>query len=114
MALNPTMPNEVYLVYQDCPECEPHKRWFEKQKEIAAKNGIKIVKLPFFRAEAPALIKVGCKQMGLTLPFFTDGIVFSKNLDPFVIKAEVIMTPAPKKHKSNRKKAKNGAKKQAK
>lgn len=108
-------PNEIYLVYQDCPMCGSHADWGKKQTEVADKYGFKIIEKGFTEPGVSAIIKAVClgnddgvkilpKKPGAlaTLPFFTDLKHFSKNLEDFV-EEEAKPKPAAKPRRKTRK-----------
>lgn len=72
----------VYLVYQDCPMCGAREHWGIEQMDLAHKEGIEIVKCPFYSDRAKnnhfcsRAVALGIKRM----PFFTDGEKFGYNL----------------------------------
>lgn len=87
------MTKEILLVYQDCPMCGARQEWGERQTKVANDFGFKIRNVPFTSDEGRDLIKKVCLHHELipkkddslaTLPFFTDGKFFSKNLEDFV------------------------------
>lgn len=79
------MAKKIALVFQDCPMCGARKGWGEAQLKIADKHGFEIVETPFFATGAKEWIWEAAKA-GMTLPFYTDGKKFSKNLEDFVVK----------------------------
>lgn len=76
------MSKQIKLVYQDCPMCGARKSWGEEQTKFANDYGFEIVKTPFFKWGAADLIFEATRQ-GMSLPFFTDGVKFSKDLKDF-------------------------------
>ena len=73
------MISKVYLVYQDCVECEPVASRLAPEYEVARAAGITIEKLPFFKDGADTLIRKAAKAK-ITLPFFSDGENVSKHV----------------------------------
>lgn len=69
----------IYLVYQDCVECEPAASRLAGDYAVAGEAGVEIEKMPFFKKGAPELIKKAAKA-GVTLPFFSDGEKCAKHL----------------------------------
>lgn len=107
------MPKQIMLVYQDCPMCGAREAWGEEQTKVAKAHGIEIVKTPFYQTGVKGLIWKACKA-GMTLPFFTDGKHFSKDIidfkEPDYIEDKMAEVEKPKTKKRSKK---NGAKKQA-
>lgn len=105
------MPKEVMLVFQDCPFCAPREDWARKQKEIAKRNGIKIVPASFNAPGIKGLI-LKAKSRGVeAVPFFTDGSKFSYSLEDFVGgKVATPDTPAEANARATRRKAKAAVK----
>lgn len=87
--------NTIQLVYQDCPMCGRRREWGDKQLEVASREGVEIVKVPFAQVGAGELIWAACRA-GVSLPFFTDGKHFANNLD------ELLANMAPKKKPQKR------------
>lgn len=75
---------QVLLVYQDCALCGADSN---KILRAAAQGKIMLVKLPFFAKGAKELI-LEAKNRGVSVPFFTDGEVFSKKLSDFTKKGK--------------------------
>lgn len=73
------MVDKVYLVYQDCVECEPVASRLMPDYGTAKLAGITIEKLPFFKDGADTLIRKAAKA-NVTLPFFSDGENVSKHV----------------------------------
>lgn len=103
------MSKKIMLVYQDCPMCGAREGWGEEQTKLADNYGLEIINTPFYKAGVKDLIWKACKA-GMTLPFFTDGEKFSKNLrdfkEPDFLPEDVVEKPKTKKRSK-----KHGAKK---
>lgn len=103
------MPKKIMLVYQDCPMCGARQGWGEEQTKLADDFGLEIVNLPHSQTGVKDLIWNACKA-GMTLPFFTDGVRFSKDLRDFKEPDYLPEEKAVKKPKT-KKRSKNGARK---
>lgn len=99
------MSKKIMLVYQDCPLCGAREGWGEEQTKIADDFGFEIVNTPHSQTGVKDLIWNACKA-GMTLPFFTDGKKFSKNLRDFK-EPDYLPEEKPKA----KKRSKNGARK---
>lgn len=78
------MSKEVSLIFQDCPYCAPREEWGKRQTEFAKNNGIKVVETHFKLPGVKGLI-LEARSHGIeTMPFFTDGKIFSMELSDFV------------------------------
>lgn len=78
------MSKEVSLIFQDCPYCAPREEWGKRQTEFAEKNGIKVVET-FFKLPGVKGLILEARSHGIeTMPFFTDGKIFSMELSDFV------------------------------
>ena len=93
--------NSIKLVFADCFECGMRKTWAENQKAVAVANKLDIVKIPFYADGASELIRLALQQQ-VKLPFFTDGVKCSKNLEDFVQKEPEIVKEQPKKTRKRR------------
>ena len=79
------MVKTIYWVYQDCPMCGQKKNWAEKQLHIAGKHNFEIVKTSFATEKGRHLIRLAFEMKKLeSLPFFTDGKKFSRNIEDFI------------------------------
>lgn len=97
------MPKEIIAVYQDCVLCGD-----KGKKKIAdfAKKGLTIRKVSFCSEEGRELCNKAIFTHGMkTMPFFTDGEVFSISLDTFLEKKT---TKKAKKNKKQVKETENG------
>lgn len=92
----------IKLVFADCFECGMRKTWAENQKAIAEANKLDIVKIPFYVDEASELIRLALKQQ-VRLPFFTDGVKCSQNVEDFIKKEEETAEIVEEKPKTTRK-----------
>lgn len=90
---------KIMLVYQDCPLCGVHKAWGEAQIKKANTKGYNVEKVPFFKSGAKEWIFEALKS-GVSLPFFTDGEKFSKNVDDIVKKTRAKKTSTKSKRKT--------------
>ena len=98
------MPKEVIAVYQDCVLCGDKGR--KKVAEFAAK-GIMVRKVSFVSDEGRELCHKAVFTHGIeSMPFFTDGSLFSVSLDSFLDEKPAKKT---KKSKKSTKESKNGA-----
>jgi hypothetical protein len=78
------MSKEVLAVYQDCVFCGDKGR--KKAKEFASK-GVLIRKVGFTTPEGKELIRQAVLEHKIgSMPFFTDGEIFTTNLDDFIEK----------------------------
>lgn len=92
------------IVYQDCPLCGARKKWGEKTIAHAQKAGKEIRALSFASPEGAHLCKEAIYAGCTAMPFITDGVKFSQNIDDFIEKAaETAKKPAKKTKKRTRK-----------
>ena len=84
------------IVYQDCPLCGARKNWGERTIAKATAAGQEIRKLSFASPEGSHLCKEAIWAGVTRLPFITDGVKFSQNIDDFL----------PKKKKTTKKRTK--------
>ena len=89
------------IVYQDCPLCGARKKWGEKTIAHAQKAGLEVRKLSFASPEGAHLCKEAIYAGCTALPFITDGVKFSQNIDDFIEKKPA--KPAKKTKKRTRK-----------
>lgn len=97
------MPKEIIAVYQDCVLCGDKGR--QKMVELA-KKGLNIRKVSFTTEEGRELCHKAVFSHGIeSMPFYTDGTIFSISLDSFLEKK-----PAKKVKKTKKveKEAKDG------
>lgn len=78
------MSKEVLLIYQDCPYCKPREEWGKRQMKLAADHNIVVQETKYNFPGAAGLINMAINQGISTLPFFTDGKVFSYDLSSFI------------------------------
>lgn len=78
------MNKELVVVYQDCPTCGNRKKWGEKTIEAAKQSGLDIRFVSFAIEEGQKLCKEAIYAGVGKLPFITDGIKFSDNIEDFV------------------------------
>lgn len=89
------MSKEVLLVFQDCPYCEPRTKWGKRQTKFARNNGIKVIETHFKLPGVEGLI-VEARSHGIeSMPFFTDGKIFSMELSDFVSGPHKSQTETP-------------------
>jgi hypothetical protein len=72
------------IVYQDCPLCGARKNWGERTIAKALKAGQEIRKLSFASPEGAHLCKEAIYAGCTTMPFITDGVKFSQNIEDFI------------------------------
>lgn len=93
-------PKLVKLYYQDCPDCGRRKAWAEAQYKVATEHGIRIHKISFVEPGANEVI-IRAARSGVSVPFFSDGEKFAKDLSAFVptarLSAEAIVKSCPVK-----------------
>ena len=89
------------IVYQDCALCGSRKEWGEKTIKAALAAGLEIQKISFASPEGSHLCKEAILAGIGSLPFITNGLKFSKNIEDFIPKPE-----EPKKTTKKRKSAK--------
>lgn len=103
---------QIMLVYQDCPTCGAREGWGEAQTKVADAHGMEIVKVPFYKEGIGELIWKACKS-GMTLPFFTDGENFSKDIIDFKEPDYIEDAEAELAKPKTKKGKKNGTKRKA-
>lgn len=89
------MPKEIIAVYQDCVLCGDKGR-----RKVAdfAKKGFVIRKVSFLTEEGRDLCRKAVFTHGIeSMPFFTDGELFSVSLDSFIEKKPAKKTRKNKK-----------------
>lgn len=74
------------IVYQDCPLCGARKNWGERTIAKALAAGQEIKKTSFASPEGSRLCKEAIYAGMTRLPFITDGVKFSQNIDDFIQK----------------------------
>lgn len=79
------MAKKVWLIYQDCFNCEEKAQWFEEQINIAKKNRLRIDPKPHHIAGIKDII-LKAREVGLesTLLFYTDGERFGYDIREFI------------------------------
>lgn len=95
------MPKTIKLVFQDCVFCGSKKEWGEEQLKIAARKHYQIEKVSFVAPEATVLMKQAVKAGVRSMPFFTDGEIFTKDLRDFAPKRNTAKKSSKKKVKKN-------------
>lgn len=95
------MPKVIKLVFQDCVFCGSKKEWGDEQLKIAAKKHYQIEKVSFVAPEATNLMKKAVKSGIRSMPFFTDGEIFSKDLRDFAPKRNMAKKSSKKKVSKN-------------
>lgn len=95
--------SEIMLVYMDCPDCGARKEWADRQYSIAEKNKLVIKKVSFVMPEAKKLMLAAKKSGIRSMPFFTNGRKYSKDISKFIPKAK-----APARKITKKKAKKNG------
>lgn len=88
------------IVYQDCPTCGNRKDWGERTIAKAVKSGQEIRKLSFASPEGAHLCKEAIYAGMTHMPFITDGIKFSQDIDDFIEKPKKSRKKAPKMEES--------------
>lgn len=78
---------KLVLIFADCFACGMRKDWAEHQLAEAQANDFEIEKLPFYADGAADYIRLAIQQ-GVNMPFFSDGVKVSKNIEDFIEKAE--------------------------
>lgn len=79
--------SKLVLIFADCFACGMRKDWAEHQLAEAQANDFEIEKLPFYADGAADYIRLAIQQ-GVNMPFFSDGVKVSKNIEDFIEKAE--------------------------
>lgn len=79
--------SKLVLIFADCFACGMRKEWAEHQLAEAQANSLEIEKLPFYADGAADYIRLAIKQ-GVNMPFFSDGVKVSKNVEDFIEKVE--------------------------
>lgn len=88
------------IVYQDCPTCGNRKDWGERTIAKAVKSGQEIRKLSFASPEGAHLCKEAIYAGMTHMPFITDGIKFSQEIDDFIEKPKKSRKKASKMEES--------------
>lgn len=88
------MTNSIHLIFQDCPDCGTGKEWFDKQKEIAKANRLKIVPISYNQPGVSDII-LDAQASGLknTLLFYADGNKYGHDISDFIPKPKVRKKP---------------------
>lgn len=81
------MNKQILLIYQDCPDCNERGEWFREQQELAEKNHLQILPMPYNQPGIKEII-LKAQEEGLekTLLFYTDGNKFGNDISEFVRK----------------------------
>lgn len=96
---------KITVVYQDCVMCGDRG---EKTKQLVAEKGVRLHKVSFASEEGRELISTALYDHKIgTMPFYTDGTIFSTNLEDLVGTAK-----AKKKAKKSKTTAEPEAKKE--
>ena len=74
------------IVYQDCVMCGSREEWGEKTIEGANKIKEEVRKLSFASPEGEKLCREAIYAGVTELPFITNGVIFSQNIEDFVPK----------------------------
>ena len=100
--------NSIICVYQDCPMCGDRGK---KLQSFAATHRLQIRKVSFACAEGQELIAraVYDHKIG-KMPFYTDGVKFSNNIEDFV--APAVKPPKKAKRTKSSSSRKRKAKKE--
>lgn len=96
------MSKTITLIYQDCPFCNMNEQQKKDFEAKVAEMGLSIFKMSFVQPKAKDLIIKASKAGIKTMPFFTDGEIFSHSIGDFLVKEEPVAVEKPKK-KSKRK-----------
>lgn len=83
------MSKEVLLIFQDCPYCKPREEWGKRQMQLAKDHNIVVRETKYNFPGAKGLIQKALNHGLSTMPFYTDGKMFSYDLSSF------IPTPVP-------------------
>ena len=76
------MKKEIICVYQDCPLCGDRGRVLKK---LIFNKNLNVRKVSFASEEGKELIHKAVFECGIgTMPFFTDGIRFSEDINEFI------------------------------
>ena len=95
------MGNEIICVYQDCVMCGDRGK---KIKKLIFDKDLNVRKVSFASDEGKNLIHEAVFKHKLgSMPFFTDGKIFSYKLEDFVEKEQEIVEKADKKAKKSKK-----------
>jgi len=97
------------IVYQDCPLCGARKKWGEKTIAHAQKAGLETRALSFASPEGAHLCKEAIYAGCTALPFITDGVKFSQNIDDFIEKPAQPAKKSTKKKTAKKPEAEDGA-----
>lgn len=87
------MSREVLLIYQDCPYYGAREEWGKQQMEVAEKNDITVRETYYTFPGAKELILEAVSHGIKGTPFYTDGVIFSRELVDFL--------PNPNKSQKN-------------
>lgn len=79
--------SKLVLIFADCFACGMRKEWAEHQLAEAQANDFEIEKLPFYADGAADYIRLAIQQ-GVNMPFFSDGVKVSRNIEDFIEKVE--------------------------
>ena len=102
------MDNEIICVYQDCVMCGDRGK---KLKRLIFDKNLNVRKVSFASDEGKELIHEAVFKHGVgSMPFFTDGIKYSYNLEDFV-KTCKKCGKNTEKHAKNMENKKKGGKK---
>lgn len=102
------MSKEIICVYQDCILCGDRGK---KAKKIILDNKLNVRKVSFATPEGRHLIHEAVFKFKMgSLPFFTDGRIFSYKLSDFIEKDEPKEVKKPARKKRTRKSKKVEAK----
>jgi len=85
------------IVYQDCALCGARKAWGERTIAKALAAGQEIRKLSFASPEGARLCKEAIYAGVTRLPFITDGLKFSQEIEDFIEKPAKKSTKRAKK-----------------
>lgn len=89
----------IICVYQDCPLCGDRGR---ELKKLIISKGLNVRKVSFASEEGKDLIRTAVLEKGIkTMPFYTDGEVFSTDIEELLGKS--VEKPAKKVRKSVKK-----------
>lgn len=78
------MASSLKLIFADCYQCGAYGTWYESQQAVAVANEFEIETMPFYVDGAAEYIRLAIQQ-GVNMPFFTDGVKCSKNVEDFVV-----------------------------
>lgn len=96
------MPKSIICVYQDCPLCGDRGK---KIKKIAIEKDFDIRKVSFASSEGRELCREAVLEHGIkTMPFFTDGKIFSERIEELGLKPRKSVKKRATKARKNVKK----------